>query len=227
MDFADYEFLPGTVINVDDPEKRGRIKACVPTWFDTSVMQEEALPWIVPGSMGGYQRFSKLEMGSKVWVIHKKKSNKEYWYLPMFELDDKTQEIVNDYNAPEILLSRSDGNSGVYVYYNTKDGLVLKNGDLEVILNNNKEIHVTDGTTSFDLSGSKVTIGNGNNNQSTLMGEDVKDLLMQLSNDLLAIGQKMTPNPYTSFVAPDFIKCSTQMKQKCSNILSDTVKISK
>ena len=226
MDFSDYEFLPGTVINVEDPEKRGRIKAAVPTWFDTNVMQEEALPWIVPSSMGGYQRFSKLELGSKVWVIHKKKSNKEYWYLPLFELDDKTQEIVNDYDAPEVLLSRSDGNSGVYVYYNTKDGLVLKNGDLEVILNNDKEIHITDGTSSFELKGSKITIGNGNTNQSTLMGENVKDLLVKFAGELSAIGQKMTANPYTSFIAPDFIKCASEMQQSCNNILSDTVKIS-
>lgn len=227
MDLSDYEFLPGTVINVTDPEKRGRIKAGVPTWFDTSVMQEEALPWIVPCSMGGYQRFSKLELGSKVWVIHRKKSLKEYWYFPMFELDDKTQELVNEYDSPEVLLSRSDGNSGVYVYYNTKDGLMLKNGDLEVNLTNNKEIHITDGTSFFKIEGGKVTIGKDGDIQSNLMGEDVKELLVKLAGDIVAIGQKMTSNPYTSFVAPDFIKCGNEAQQKCNDILSETVKISK
>lgn len=226
MNFSDYEFLPGTVINVEDPEKRGRIKASVPTWFDTNVMQEEALPWIVPSSMGGYQRFSKLENGSKVWVIHKKKSNKEYWYLPLFELDDKTKEIVDDYNAPEVLLSRSDGNSGVYVYYNTKDGLVLKNGQLEVVLNNDKQIHITDGTTSFDLEGSKITIGNGNNPQSTLMGENVKNMLSTFASELLAIGGEMALNDKTSFIGPKIVKCATKMQEACNDILSNTVKIS-
>jgi len=227
MNFSDYEFLPGTVINVEDPEKRGRIKASVPTWFDTNVMQEEALPWIVPSSMGGYQRFSKLENGSKVWVIHKKKSNKEYWYLPMFELDDKTQEIVNDYNAPEVLLSRSEGNSGVYVYYNTKNGLVLKNGDLEVILNNNKEINITDGLTSFKLSGGKIGIGkDGDDGEQTLMGQSVQKMLSDFAGNLFAIGVEMSANDKTSFIGPKIEKCAQEMQEACTKILSETVKIS-
>ena len=227
MDLSDYEFLPGTVISVDDPEKRGRIKAAVPTWFDTTVMQEEALPWIVPSGMGGYQRFSKLELGSKVFVFHRKKSNKEYWYSPMFELDDKTQEIVNDYDSPEVLLSRSTGNSGVYIYYNTKDGIIIKNGDLQIQLSNNKEIHITDNESSIDISGGMINIGKGDNYQSNLMGEDVKKLLVKLGGDLQNIGKKLAPNPYVSNISPDFIKCGTDVQNACNNILSDTIKISK
>lgn len=227
MDFSDYEFLPGTVINVEDPEKRGRIKACVPTWFDTSVMQEEALPWIVPSSMGGYQRFSKLELGSKVWVIHKKKSNKEYWYLPMFELDDKTSEIVSsDYDSPEVLLSRSTGDSGVYIYYNTTDGVMIKNGDLEVHLTNNKEIEITDGTAFFKISGSKINIGK-DEGQQTLMGEDVKDLLVNLAGELKAIGVKMQGNQYVGYLSGDFVESGNNLQKATNTILSDTVKISR
>ena len=227
MDLSEYEWLPGVVINVNDPEKRGRVKATVPTWFDTSVMQEEALPWIVPSNMCGYQRFSKLEQGSKINVFHRKGTNLEYWYTPMFELDDKTKEIVDDYDSPEVLLSRSNGDSGVYVYYNTKDGLTLKNGDLEVHLTNNKEIHITDQESSFDIVGGKVTIGKSDNLQSTLMGEDVKELLSTLGGDLIKIGNKMASNPYTSSVAPDMIKCGNNVQSTCNKILSETVKISK
>lgn len=226
MDLSEYEYLPGVVINVDDPEKRGRIKASVPTWFDTSVMQEEALPWIVPLSMGGFQRFSKLEMGSKVFVFHRKKSNKEYWYIPMFELNDDTQEIVNDYDSPEVLLARNDGQSGVYVYYNTKDGLVLRNGDLEVILNNDKEIHITDGTSSFDIVGSLITIGKKENQQPALMGQDVKNLLEHLAANFQKLNQAASSYPLSP-LAPHFLKAYEDLETDIQPILSDTVKISK
>lgn len=227
MDLSDYEWLPGVIINVEDPEKRGRVKASVPTWFDTSVMQEEALPWIVPANMGGYQRFSKLELGSKINVFHRKNTNLEYWYTPMFELDDKTQEIVNDYDSPEVLLSRSTGDSGVYIYYTAKDGIMIKNGDLEVHLTNNKEIHITDQTSSFDIVGGKVTIGKNDDLQSNLMGEDVKELLVKLGGDLVNIGNKMSANQYTSPVGPDVVKCGNDVQKACNKILSETVKISR
>ena len=146
----------------------------------------------------------------------------------MFELDDKTQEIVNDYNAPEVLLSRSEGNSGVYVYYNTKDGLVLKNGDLEVILNNNKEINITDGLTSFKLSGGKVSIGkDGEDGEQTLMGQTVQKMLSDFAGKLFAIGVEMSANDKTSFIGPKIEKCAQEMQESCTKILSETVKISK
>lgn len=225
MDLSDYEYLPGVIIKVDDPEKRGRIKAAVPTWFDTSVMQEEALPWIVPLTMGGFQRFSKLEMGSKVFVFHRKKSNKEYWYIPMFELNDDTQEIVDDYDAPEVLLARNDGQSGVYVYYNTKDGLVLRNGDLEVILNNDKEIHINDGTVSFDIVGSKITIGNQDKVEAAVLGEKLKSLLETLAGHIQKLSVASSSYPLSP-LAPKFLDCYTDLTTDVQKILSDTVKIS-
>ena len=226
MDLSDYEFLPGTCININDPEKRGRIKAAVPTWFDTSVMQEEALPWIVPLSMGGFQRFSKLEMGTKVFVLHRKKSNKEYWYIPMFELNDDNKEIVDDYDAPEVLLSRNDGQSGVYVYYNTKDGLILKNGDLEVNLNNNKEIHITDGTSSFDIKGSEIFIGKNEDLQPALMGKEVETLLQHLAKLLGNLGQASSAYPLSP-LSPIFLQGQTDLLEDINKILSKTVNISK
>jgi hypothetical protein len=227
MDLSDYEFLPGTCINVDDPEKRGRIKAVVPTWFDTSVMQEDAMPWIVPVSMPGYQRFSKLEMGSKVFVLHRKNTDKEYWYWPLFELTENTKQLIEDYDSPEVLLSRSTGDNDVFIYYNASDGIKIKNGDLEVILNNEKEIHITDQETSFDIVGGNVTIGKQDDLQSNLMGEDVKQLLLDLGGDLVNIGNKMSANPYTSHVGPDVIKCGNKVQQACNNILSETIKTSR
>lgn len=225
MDLSDYEWLPGVVINVNDPEKRGRVKATVPTWFDTTVMQEEAIPWIVPANMGGYQRFSKLELGSKINVFHRKNTNLEYWYTPMFELDDKTKEIVDDYDSPEVLLSRSSGDSGVYVYYNAKDGLMLKNGDLEVHLTNNKEIHITDQTASIDMTGSNIDIGKQEDRQPGVMGTELYNLLRKLGTDLVTIGGKMPP--CRSAVGPDFINAGKAVVQACEEILSKTVKISK
>ena len=43
MKLSDYEFFPGSIIDVADPKYQGRVKANSPTLFDTS-MDKEGLP---------------------------------------------------------------------------------------------------------------------------------------------------------------------------------------
>ena len=68
MKFSETELLPGVVIDVDDPKMLGRVKATVPTLFDENIMNKEGMPWIYPLTMIGYQGFSKLQKGSKIYL---------------------------------------------------------------------------------------------------------------------------------------------------------------
>ncbi len=106
MKLSECEILPGEIIEVEDPKHIGRVKASVPTWFDSSVMDKEALPWIYPFGMCGYQRFSKMEKGRKIWVLHNHENDLEYWYWPMFEEIDITKPIIDKYDSTEVLLGR-------------------------------------------------------------------------------------------------------------------------
>jgi len=229
MNLSDYEVLPGIVINVEDPDHIGRIKACVPTWFDTSVMDEEALPWVYPSNMCGYQRFSKLENGRKVWVFHNKYNEDEYWYLPMFELNEDTKQIIDGYDSSEVLISRSMGESGnVFIYYNDTDGIKLKVGKTEINISTNDEIHITDGTSSINIEGGTITIGKNNENQEQgVLGNKLQQLLSSLGGALLTAGNKGCSDPHVGKISDNLIKAGQELQSKSTEILSNTVKISK
>lgn len=227
MKLADCEVLPGIVINVSDPEKRGRIKASVPTWFDTETMDEEALPWIEHGPSSGYQRFSKLENGTKVYVFRNLKNKKEFYYLPMLDFNDDTKSVIGDYTSSEVLLSRTTGPSGsIFIYYNDKDGLVEKIGETSIQITPNKEVHISDGKSSINLVGGNITIGRSEDLQQAVLGEKLKDLIQSLGGELFSVGTEMSSMPFVSPLGEKFIKMGTEAQNKANEILSDTVKIS-
>lgn len=229
MKLGECEVLPGVVIDVEDPKHIGRVKAMVPTWFDSDVMQKEALPWIWPCSMCGYQRFSKLENGRKIWVLHNKENDLEYWYWPMFEEIAQSKPIIDQYDSTELLLCRGGGESGdVFIYYNDSEGIILKIGETKINISTNKEIHITDGTVSFDIEGSKINIGKGTG-EKVIMGEKLQKALEQLAEGIEKVGKKMTAGQHTNECGEMFTQVGTKLKKACNSdkILSNTVFISK
>ena len=94
MFFKDLEVLPGIVINAEDPENLLRVKAAVPGLFDPSTMDVEALPWVYRFPMCGYQQYSKLMNGSKIWIIRNTTNCFEFWYIPFSNLNQNTIEAA-------------------------------------------------------------------------------------------------------------------------------------
>lgn len=229
MNLSQCIILPGIVLDVNDPKHIGRVKAMVPTIFDSDYMNKDALPWIYPFGMNGYQRFSKLENGRKIWVLHNKENEEEYWYWPMFEQTEETKEITQGYDSTEVLLSRTCGEDGnVFIYYNNADGIVLKVGETKINITSNNEIHITDSKSSIKIVGGLITIGKeGDEGEQTVMGQTLQKALIYLGSTLRDIGQLMAGKQYVSQVSPDFITLGNKFQSKCNDILSDTVKITK
>jgi len=229
MDLSQCIVLPGIVIDVNDPKHIGRVKAMVPTIFDSDYMNKEAIPWIYPFGMCGYQRFSKLENGRKIWVLHNKENDEEYWYWPMFEQTEETKEITQGYDATEVLLSRTAGDDGnVFVYYNNADGLVAKVGETKINITSNNEIHITDAKSSIKIVGGIITIGKeGDDGEQTVMGQTLQDALIYLGSTLQHIGELMSHKQYVSEISTDFMQLGKDFTNKCNEILSNTVKITK
>lgn len=188
MNLSDYEFFPGSIIKVDDPKYLGRVKAIVPTVFDTS-MNEEGLPWIYPFTMSGYQRFSKMKEGSKIWVLKNKTNYTEFWYIPMFELNEDTRNLNGGdddvYSDSEVLLSRNLGTMSVYVYFNKKDGIMIQYGDNNFInINPDSEIILNAGDGKILISGNHVYVGDGEKGEPAVLGNKLVTLLNELSGKL-------------------------------------------
>lgn len=203
MKFTDYEFFPGSVIDVEDPKRLGRVKAIVPTVFSDD-MDQEGLPWIYPFTISGYQRFSKLTEGSKIWVLKNINNYNEFWYVPMFELNGDTRDLIGnkneeDYDDGEVLLSRNLGSVGVYIYYNTSDGIMIKYGDNALInINANNEITLKANDAQVVMKDNKVYVGDGKTGEPAVMGNKLKKELEKINrnfNKIKTAFPTMAPYP--------------------------------
>lgn len=185
MKFKDTELLPGVIIEAEDPKKLGRVKATVPGLFDGETMNIEGMPWIYPLMMNSYQHFSKMLKGSKIWVFKQDKNYKEFWYIPMFELNQNTRDIVADYDYPEILISRDVGDASVLAYYTDDNGIMLQIGNDNFInIKPDTSITLHSGTAQIDLKDGKVYIGDGNAEEVAVLGNTLQNVLSTLATDL-------------------------------------------
>lgn len=205
MDLNDYEILPGVVISVKDDEHLGRIKVALPNSESSSNTQLNALPWCYPLFMTGtYQGFTKLVDNCKVWVLRNKLDNLEMWYWPMVDLNPNTQEIIDQYDNPDVLISRDLGGKNVYIYYTDSKGIVLSVGSSQININQNGEIILSTGDANIKVSGENVFINTDSSTSHATRSEQLTSCLkkiiqaltnIQLSCDTSCFTQHISKNP--------------------------------
>src|SRR5574344_2112201 len=127
MLFKDIEAIPGVVIDAEDPENLLRVKAAVPGIFDPGTMKKEALPWIYRFPMCGYQQYSRMMTGSRIWVLRNTKNYYEFWYIPFSNLNSNTLKAAK--SEADVLISRYTGEADAQLYYNKEEGFKTILGD--------------------------------------------------------------------------------------------------
>lgn len=211
MKLADVEMIPGVVVDDEDPKFLGRLKISAPGEFEVDSMDINDMFWVYPFPVGGYQSFSHMLKGSKVWLIKNTKNYYEYWYLPYFEMNANTFNLVNSkkkYDA-DVLVSRSDGSNNIQMYYNPEDGFNQKIGFASINI-------MPDGTISITTGGAAPSAGtfhtNSKNNeigydggeyprQFAVMGENLHKLLDELNGKFKTLATTAAPCPFTSHLA--------------------------
>ena len=211
MKLADVEMIPGVVVDDEDPKFLGRLKISAPGEFEVDSMDINDMFWVYPFPVGGYQSFSHMLKGSKVWLIKNTKNYYEYWYLPYFEMNANTFNLVNSkkkYDA-DVIVSRSDGSNNIQMYYNPEDGFNQKIGFASINI-------MPDGTISITTGGAAPSAGtfhtNSKNNeigydggeyprQFAVMGENLHKLLDELNGKFKTLATTAAPCPYTSHLA--------------------------
>lgn len=228
MKLSDIEILPGVVIDIDDPDKLGKVKADIPTKFDSSILKKEGMPWIRPIAMGGYQQHSTLTKGSKIWVICNKTNWQEYWYWPMYELNQNTRDLLGEYENADVLISRNMGTNSVYVYYNKEDGMMLKVGENSHInITNDGKIYVHAGDNGNIRVDNHVYIGDGKDGEPAVFGDKLVDLLNDFAGNIQNLLQVASSNPYTLSLAPAITQMMATLSApriaalKCTNTSVD------
>lgn len=221
MKFKDVELLPGVIVDANDPKMLGRVKATVPSLFDNSAMDVDGMPWIYPISMIGYQGFSKLQEGSKIWVYKIEGNYREFWYMPMFEANADTRKIIADYEEPDVLISRSAGANSVYIYYTDKQGIMLKLGENSFInMKANGEILAKSSNGQVSIRDNKVYIGSDSAEQPAILGNNLDKVLAQLSSDIQKVAEAANGSPYTAAL----VQPLTDASQNLSQGIGDNIK---
>jgi hypothetical protein len=225
MTLGDFEIIPGVVIDANDPLNEGRVKACAPGLFDTSEMDKEDLFWINPFMMIGHQSFSRLEINSKIWILHNSDNYFEYWYIPMFEINENAPKVQNS-NA-DVMLSRSINGETVQLYYSPDDGYNIVIGDNRLQLSSEGDFNVvaSDAVITANSDGIKLTKYNSDI-YSVTKAEPLINILNEFCIDLETLSMTASANPYTANIAVPLFQASSKLQKALQSIKSDFVKIS-
>lgn len=223
-DLGQVKLTMGVVLSCKDPENRGRVKAYVPGLFTTKTMDVDAMPWIWPFGMWGFQSFSLQTANSKIWVIILPDNPYGYFYMPFFELNTNTKAKIS--GETDVVVSRGTSNGDASIYYNKEDGVISRIGDSKFQITPSLDTYMSSNGSSVNIKAGKVTIGKTDNaGEPMILGDKLKTLLNNLSSGLNQVAQKMVSNPYEVASGNQLIGVVQQLNSDISTIQSETCNV--
>lgn len=219
MLFKDIEAIPGVVIDAEDPENLLRVKAAVPGIFDPGTMSKKALPWVYRFPMGGYQQYSKMMTGSRIWVLRNTKNYYEFWYIPFSNLNSNTLKAAK--SEADVLISRYTGESDAQLYYNKEEGFKTILGSNYIQLDSDgNTINMSNGYSS-KIYGEHYYVGeDGGEYEPMVLGKKLTKLFKQLSSDLDELASVAESSPYTSQLSMPIRKIKLNIDKSYPEITS-------
>lgn len=186
----------GEVVDVEDPQKVGRIKVKVYGKFDE--LKTEDIPWAYPGnnhigsspSGGGF--FSVPKKGSIVSVKFDMGNiyHPEYFFEQKIADDVKT-EVEPDYPTNDhtktthiLLYDTADPKNLIKVYYTTSKGLMLDFLETQINIKQNKdvEIHTADGENIIEMQNNSGQINITTKNDNVTINSNTMDTIVKCKN---------------------------------------------
>ena len=220
MFFKDLEAIPGVVINAEDPEKLLRVKAAAPALFDPGTMDMEALPWIYRFPMCGYQHYSKLMNGSRIWIIRNRTNCYEFWYIPFSNLNQNTIDVAK--SDADVLISRYTGNANAQLFYNAEDGFKTVLNSSYTQINADGDVINMSNDMSSKLYGGHYYVGKDDGEyEPMVLGRKLTDLFAKISSGLDELASTAESSPYTSQLSPTIRSIKADIDNNYQEILSD------
>lgn len=207
-----------SIIEYDnDPLKFGRVKCNIPGVVHTDTTDEDAMPWVRPFVMSGYQTFSRPVVGQKVWVLISKTNYNEYWWYPFHETTDLVQSYLNEHydSNPDVFNARVGGAGTVMFTYDDDQGYVMKIGNDGLYIKPNTDIVLQSGSCRSMLIGGKQYSGCGDDIGSyepCVMGNKCKEMRNMLSQAFDTLAQSALSSPYTTHLSNGFKDAAQKVK---------------
>lgn len=223
-DLSQFKLTIGVVLSHDDPDDLGRVKAYVPGLFTSKTMDTDAMPWIWPLKMWGYQSFSLQNQNTKIWVLILPDNPYGYFYMPFFELTAAAKELIS--GETDIMMCRTTSNGTASSYYNKTDGIVSQIGNAKLQVAANLDAGMYSNGSCVKIEGGKVTTGKqGDSGEPMVLGDKLKELLGNLSSGLNSVAQKMMANPYVNACGIELTKVVSQLNSDIETIQSGTCNV--
>lgn len=209
MKYSDLEEYVGIIIEDNDPEHLGRVKCTIPGLFDTRHTPKDTIPWVYPRSNGGNQNsYVPPRLGQKVRVISNTKNYNEFWYEPMYELNNDVRNLIEGEQNGYVLLSTNSGQLKQQMFANETHGIVLSQNDSKIQLEPTGNVRIVgcEGSTGLLVENTQVKLGNvSQDGQQTILGDELETLLSGLSSALGKAGEKAQAVPYVIEIAQDLM----------------------
>lgn len=199
-ELEDYYIVLSKVKYNDDPMKFGRIKCDIPGVIHSATSMEEAMPWVRPFKMYGYQTFSKTIVGQKIWVLVSKTNYNEFWWFPYHETTDLVQDYLNaNYdNQPDVFNAREGSGGDAIFTYDDEHGYLMKIGDDYLNLKPDHDMEISFNECKVKIEGNKQYCGSDNDAyEPCVMGYKCRDMRKDLSSMFKILSEAAGSSPYT------------------------------
>lgn len=223
-ELINYYIILGEIKYNDDPMKFGRVKCDMPGVIHSATSDEEAMPWIRPFKMSGYQTFTKPLIGQKVWVLCSKVNYNEYWWFPFYETQDFVQEYIsaNYDNQPDVIHARQGSAGDALFTYDDSNGYTLRLGGNHINLKPDNTMEILANSCRIKIDGNKIYAGQGESiDECCLLGKQFNDHYTKLSGFFNALYGICVGKGIIGPLAEPFNQIATELSNK--NIYSENV----
>jgi hypothetical protein len=219
-DLFDYYIVLSEVKYNDDPMCFGRVRCDIPGVIHSSNIDSDALPdampWVRPFKMYGYQTFSKAMVGQKIWVLISKTNYNEFWWFPYYETIDFVQQYISENydNQPDVIHARQGSAGNTIFSYDEEHGYMMRVGEDYLNLMTNNSMKIAFGECRVMINGGKQYCGAGDDvggYEPCVMGNKCKDLRKNLSLGFKKLKSLAQSSPYTQHLASEFDNLSSQI----------------
>lgn len=219
----------GSVVDVDDPKKLGRIRVRVEAVYGN--IKTEHIPWAYP-RLQHTEEFIIPELGAVVQIVFE---NNDIYFPLWYRVRGTEVDLNNDdYSSAVILLDRDlekfklDGR--VLVRYTESEGIeinltksdnsskILLRPDNSILLQNGQStysVHITEENISIgseNSSAEPAVLGQTNNDALDKINENIKEIADVISSNLQKLKSSALGSPYTAHLVSSLIAFDAELK---------------